>query len=281
MATRRAATAAAAVLSVCIALALSSCSSDDDVTGPDGDVDIMSQLGPALTTELGGLIHCFRLPSGPPGCVTIAPSPFADSDSDGVPDTARFAFDETGCTFVFSGGSGTSMGTIDVTDPGSAFGFSALHAMTYALTSGDPPSTETLGVSGTRAVSGAPDSLTMVEDIQLAFATTGNPACAATERWTATFTPEPGSSVILGVGVPLPSGQIELAGTFVWVQEGITVAMDVSTAAPIEIDTDCQSPFPVAGEVRFQVTSGAAPGYVSVLFTGCGEDMEVDWVPAP
>jgi len=39
-------------------------------------------------------------------------------------------------------------------------------------------------------------------------------------------------------------------------------------------------PFPVAGEVRFQVTSGADPGYMVVRFTGCGGDMEVDWAPA-
>jgi hypothetical protein len=280
MVPRRAAIAVSAILSACLALALSSCSSDDDVTGPGGDVDIMSQLGVALTTRLGNYASGFRLPSGPPGCLTIAPSPFADADSDGVPDSVRFSFDETGCTFVFDGGSGTSMGTIEVTDPGAVFGFRAIHAMTYALTAGDPPSTETLGVTGTRIVSGASDGLTLTEDVQLAFSTTGNPPCAATERYTATFTPEPGSNVVFGVGVPLPSGHIELAGAFVWEQEGTTVTMVVSTAAPIEIDADCLSPFPVAGEVRFQVTSGADPGYVSVRFTGCGSDMEVDWVPA-
>ncbi len=252
----------------------------DDITGPDGDVDVMSQLGPALVTELGNLSTILRLPSGPPGCLTVTPLPFPDSDGDGVPDSAHFAFDETGCTFVFTGGSGTSWGTIDVTDPGASFGFSTLHAVSHAISTVDPPSTRTLTINGTRTVGGTPTRLTLSEDIQLAFSMTGKPASAATERWTAVFTPEDGSSVVFGLGVPLPSGQIDLAGTLIWMQEGITVTLAVSTAVPIAIDTACESPFPVAGEVRFQVTSGAAPGYVSVRFTGCGGEMEVDWVPA-
>ncbi len=73
--------------------------------------------------------------------------------------------------------------------------------------------------------------------------------------------------MVFGLGVPLPSGQIDLAGTLGWSQEGTSISMVASTAVPIEIDTDCASPFPVAGEVRFQVTEGATPGYVRGRFT--------------
>jgi hypothetical protein len=98
---------------------------------------LMNQLGPA-----GGMLV---LPGGAPGCMTI--SSFTDSDADGIPDDSDFVYSSSGCQFDIENGFGTTSGSVRVTDPGAAFGFSAaVDDLAYTMTN-RPTATVTFSFS--------------------------------------------------------------------------------------------------------------------------------------
>jgi hypothetical protein len=262
-----------------VLLALSGCGGDGDGTGPDDEVNGLefSMLANLLRSELSGLSNSLMLPGGAPGCMTV--SSFADSDADGVPDSSDFVFSASGCLFSFEDGSGTTAGTVHVTDPGAAFGFSAtLSGLSYTMTVNQPAETRVLTLNGQRQVTGSPSEIRLTQNVQVGATATGKPSASATEAWDAVFTPVQGSMVTFGVGVRLPDGSTVVSGPMTWVQSGNTVSMSLSTTVPIWFDPACESPFPSSGEVHAQVVSGGPDGYVKIRWSECGGEAETDWI---
>ncbi len=271
--------AAATFFVVLAATCLAACGGGDDGVAPRDDPEILILLEPVLSDEIARLDAQFSLPSGGPGCLTITPQPVTDGDQDGVPDDATFTFDEEGCSFSFTGGGGTTYGSVHVVDPGAAFGFQAtLSDLTASFTSGDPAVTTVRTANGTHTVGGSSTLVTMSREVTIGVTMTGHAASTTAVDLDGTFTPEAGSQVQLGVGTPLPPGQMTLTGTITWSQQATTVQLQVTTPTPLVLDAGCSAGGPVSGEVHLTVLSGADPGYLSVAFTGCGQSPRIDWV---
>lgn len=254
-----------------------SCGSDDG-NGPNGDgSDLADLVASVLTGELGGLSGALVLPSGPPGCVSI--SSIIDTDGDGVPDNSDFSFSSSGCSFTFEGGSGTSSGTITVTDPGASFGFDAsLADVSATLNTSNPTRTTVRTLNGTRTVRGSGSGTTLQQNIEITYTSTGSLPALVVETWGASYTPAAGSSVVLGIGARLPPGSANVTGSVEWNQNGTTLELELVTERPIEWAAGCESPFPSAGEVHANVLSGGPSGYLRIRYTGCGEEVETDFM---
>jgi hypothetical protein len=258
-------------------LGIAGCGSKDS-TDPEeqiGNIEF-DMFAMSLGSELGTLRGALMLPNGGPGCLTA--SSVQDSDGDGVPDDSNFVFSEAGCSFPVEDGTGTTVGTIHVVDPGGGFGFSATLsnlANVFNLNSG--AKIQSLKLNGQRQLTGSPEQVTLTQSVQYEYSITGRPTATASETWQAVFTPVQGSQIVLGVGFWV-WGEAVVSGPMTFTQNGTTVSLSLSTPTPIQWDPDCESPFPVAGEVRAQVLSGGPTGYVSFLWSTCGGEPDVNFV---
>lgn len=260
-------------------LGMAGCGSKDS-TGPDDVPDVgnieFDMFAMSLGAELGLLANAVMLPNGPPGCLSV--SSLEDADADGVPDDSNFTFSETGCSFAVDAGTGTTVGVVHIVDPGTAFGFSATLsnlASVYNLNAG--ASIESLKLNGQRQVTGSPTQVTLTQNVQLQYSITGRPTATGSQTWQAVFTPVEGSQIVLGVGFRV-WGSAVVSGPMTFTQSGTTVTLSLSTPTPVQWDPGCESPFPVAGEVRAQVLSGGPSGYVSFVWSSCGGEPDVNFV---
>lgn len=261
-------------------LALGGCGGSDGDVVDDQDTSQIGLFEMAVVRQVAGLPSAFLPPNGPPGCLTITPTPWQDSDGDGVPDDATFTFDADGCVYTYQGGGGTRWGVVRIIDHGVPFGFAAaLTGRADASTSGNPARTATLTLDGTSTVSGTPSLAILEQQLDLQFSLTGEPPCSGTLQWTANYTPAAGQTLFLGIGASLPSGQLTVSGTLTWAQDGRTYSFAISTPEPLVMDSSCACPSPVSGEVRFHLTAGGPAGYMRLLIGGCCESIETDWVP--
>lgn len=265
---------------------LPGCGTKDDSTGiadnlpdvPDIEFDMLAGV---LWGELAGVGGAMMLPSGGPGCLSISATD--DLDGDGVPEEADFTFSSSGCHFTFDNGWGTTAGSIHVTDPGVSFGFaSTLNGIAYTLSveaqDDDPAETRVRTLNGTRTVAGSPSQMTLTQNVDVAYTVTNKPSATATETWQAVFTPGQGASVVIGYGKRVPDGGLVVTGPFTWVQNGATVVLSLETTVPLSFPPSCESPFPSAGEVHARVVSGGPAGYVRLAWSGCGMEVQIDFI---
>ncbi len=252
-----------------------------DSAGPEEEIGNIEfdMLAYVLRSELGAVGRSMTLPNGAPGCLAL--SSVDDADADGVPEDADFVFSESGCSFDVGNGTGTTTGTVHVTDPGSAFGFSAvLDHLTSKFNLNGGARIEALTVHGQRQVGGAPTAVTLTQNAQFTLTITGRVTATGTETWQAVFTPAQGAQVSFGLGMRLPDGGVVVTGPVVFTQNGSTATLSLSTPTPIRWNPTCGSPFPTSGEVRGQVVSGGPNGYVRIVWSSCGGEAEVDFVEA-
>ncbi len=262
--------------SLCLATLGAQCKGNTSPEEQIGNVEF-DMLAYVLRSELGALERTMMLPNGPPGCLSL--SSLDDADSDGVPDEADFVFSETGCSFDIGDGFATTSGTVHVTDPGNAFGFSSsLDGLATIYTLNGGASVENLTLAGPRQVAGSPTSLTLTQNVQFTLNVTTHPTAAGSETWQAVFTPVQGAEAVLGLGMQLPDGGTVVTGSFVFTQSGTTATLSLSTPTPIRWDPTCGSPFPTSGEVHGQVLSGGPSGYVKIVWSSCGGEAAVDFV---
>jgi hypothetical protein len=258
-------------------LGIAGCGSKDG-TGPEeqiGNVEF-DMFSMSLYSQLGTLPTAVMLPNGGPACLTA--SSMQDSDGDGVPDDSDFTFSEAGCSFPVDEGTGTTTGMIHIADPGGGFGFSATLsnlASVYNLNSG--ANIQSLKLNGQRQVTGSAAQVTLTQSVQFEFSITGRPTATGSQTWQAVFTAADGYPVILAVGFRV-WGEAVVSGPMTFTQNGTTVSLSLSTPTPIVWDPECESPFPVAGEVHAQVLSGGPTGYVSFVWSSCGGEPDVNFI---
>lgn len=254
---------------------------DDPPTGPGGaiDADFVRNL---MVSEFASIRNALGLPGGPPGCCSLSPVPLADSDGDGVPDVCTFTYDEQGCAWQEDGYAFTTWGTIVVSDPGAAFGYHAdIVELNVRETSGDPSRTITRTQSGSRTVSGAPTEVTLETALDVVLSSAGADTARVQATWTAVFTADPGASISFGLGHPYPAGQAVITGQLAWTQGGTTFEFDVVTVRALRNDPACMSPFAVDGEVWVVLTgAGSMNGHLQMTCSGCGGQIEFEWVQA-
>lgn len=252
------------------------CKSNTSPDQPIGNIEF-DMLAYVLRSEFSGIGRAMMLPNAPPECLAV--SSLDDADTDGVPDDADFVYSATGCSFSIGNGTGTTSGTVHVSDLGNAFGFQSTLtnvATIYTLDGG--ASVENLAVTGQRQVTGSPTEVTLTQNVQFTLSITTRATATGTETWQAVFTPVQGSEVAFGLGMQLPDGGVVVTGPLTFTQNGTTATLSLSTPTPIRWNSTCGSPFPTSGEVHAQVVSGGPNGYVKVVWSSCGGEAEVDFV---
>jgi hypothetical protein len=251
----------------------------DDGTGPEvpGDPEAGEFAAMALSAELDNVVQHIILPGGGPGCVTIEPLPFTDSDDDHVPDDVLFTFDLDGCKFTMDANWGSSSGSVRVTDPGTAFGLDALaQGMTawLHLADHDPVWTISRARTGTLHVAGSPSQVTFAVDQTMVFSVTGEPDATLTMPWSGTFVPagpDPFDFMMLNPGT------LTLTGTSTFTRTSTSIVLSLTTPTPLQWQSSCDAPWPQSGVVRATVVSGASPGYLEITYSACWQTGEVEF----
>lgn len=252
---------------------------DDDPVGPEipEDPEAGEFATLALVAELDVVLLNLLLPGAPAECLTVVPSPPADSDGDGVPDDAVYTFDLQGCRTDLGGGAWVSnAGEIRVTDPGQAWGLDAsLDAYGYWNHRVEEGAGLTIGREHTGAtrVSGSGAAASFLLDHDVLYRVTGEPDATLAEDWSGTFTPSGGAFPF-----HLVPGTLTLAGSSTFSRGSVSIRLSLETVTPLRWEATCESPWPLDGTVRAHVTSGGPAGYLEIRYTGCWNMGEAEFV---
>jgi len=244
-----------------------------------GDVvtaDVQNELD--VATASGGLGFIPGAPvgplTGPPTfCVPqISPTPPADADSDGVPDSVRIVFDN--CVIGFRS-QDTVRGTIDIVDPTPTITDRSVKQVftdfdrIFADRHGHEAS---LSVNGTRQV--IRDSAEIAQsstDFSTIYTFADSDSVADLRNWAIVFTADvPGS---IQRDAPLPSGTLTINGSSTLTFNDSTVyALAVTTPTTLHRDATCTTrPQFDAGKVVAVVTRHGATATITIEFTACGQ----------
>ena len=213
------------------------------------------------------------------GCAEVSNT--TDSDGDGAPDEATFTFALPACSFTgFRGGTLDVTGTIALSDPTpSAADFLFLLTLTdlqFKYTNPDGSRSYTAVRNGTRTLSGNAAGLALSNQITVVRSRPNRADATVVHNLLLTFTPAQGQS--LAVGQPLPDGTFVKSGTFTWSRGSTTRTFTVTTVSPLVWDSSCTTDRKIAsGETHWTLGDGS---YIRVVWTGCGVDPTVTFVPA-
>lgn len=270
-----------------LGIALAGCGDSNEpitVGPPSAQV---TAIGITTSGEVAASLDALTLPTtlaptgtdeGEPTCAT--PSSTTDSDGDGIPDDATYAFTAPPCNLTFPGGSLELVGQVRVQDPApSAAGFGYEATVTNLRFtfdgSGDGPA-YTVTRNGLRALTGSPAALQLVADFQLTRTFVGELEAAVEQLWTVSFTPE----ASLQINQPLSSGTLDIAGSLDWTRGTESVSLTVTTPTPLHYNADCDGAQRIdAGELRAGGTFPEAAGYVRLLWNDCNDEPSVRFVP--
>lgn len=257
------------------------CGGDDNPENPTGKdsgmtVDEFEAATDAMVKSLNDVSGMFMLPGGGPLCVSVSST--VDSDADGIPDDAFFNFSGSGCRFEGDNFWGTTSGSIRVQDTGSGVNcLCTLADLAVGLGQIDPPRTVTRVSNGTRTIAGTTTAATMTQDVTTAYNVTGGFNATVVHHWSAAFTAAAGAPPILS-GSGLPVGDATVQGVLEWNYGERSRQFVLSTVTPLHWPADCNSAFPSAGEIHAAITLGTVTGYVRIVYQGCWQDPEVDFV---
>ena len=205
------------------------------------------------------------------GCATVSSS--VDTDGDFAPDLATFTFALPACHFTgFRGGTLDITGTVDLTDPTPNdydFAFQVtLHDLTFVFTGPQGNKSYTAVRNGSRVLTGDANGLVLTNNITVDRTFPVRAPASVTHDLVLTFTPDEGSTIILGQ--PLPSGTFVKAGTFTWSRGNVSRTFTVTTVTPLVWDSSCTTDRKIAsGEIHATLSDGS---YVKTVWNGCGVD---------
>jgi hypothetical protein len=271
-----------------LAAGLAACGGSNDNSAPGPAPELSASVGAVANDEADAALNALSLstqlaPIGTAGTSPCAtPSSTTDSDGDGVPDDATWILTAPPCRFAgYRGGTLDLVGQLRVQDPSpdaAGFGYAAtLTALRATFTSGgDNPVSYSVTRNGTRALTGTVAGLLLTADLQVIRTFSGLPDAAVDEGWTVKFT----GDTPLQINEPLPSGTLDVAGTFGWTRGTQSLDLTVTTPTPIHYNAGCTSNTRRfdAGELHITGTFDGTPGHVRVRWTGCGAEAEIDFV---
>jgi hypothetical protein len=243
------------------------------------DVDEMADASSYNATSGVNLSIAYAGPHAmtpPPACATITPIPFANSDTDIIPDSVRF--DYGGCVLSRAAGIITDSlsGTIDYLDPQpTVTSFGVRHVFTNFTIKRDnsalPLRSYTAVRNGTREWGASSDTLGhTVTNFVTQWTHAGGRVTSHTRDWFGKFVATtPGS---IGLGLALPAGSWTVAGTGSWTTANRSWSVVTSTPTALLYDPTCTvSPRFTAGRLLLVVTRNGEITNVQVDFTACGQ----------
>ena len=276
-----AAGALAAVLAAC-----------GDSTDPDNDPlpdNAATAVGLTVRDDVEASLDAFfpdRLlqpfGTGPVEEPCVTPSSPTDGDGDGVPDDASYTFTAPPCRYTSVRGFTLDVvGQLRIADPvpdTAGFGAGiAVTALRFSLSDEDGENDYSVIRNGTMTLTGTAAGLELATDLQVQRTFTGLSDGHAVHVWTVGFDPE----ATLQINQPLPSGSLTVSGSVGWAR-GSTENFDltVTTAAPLHYDAGCDEAGQRFddGELRVSGTFGETPGYVRIVWEGCGSDPDIGFV---
>ncbi len=285
----------ASTLAASLVIGLSACS---DSTNPSGGATISASetndIGEAVADEVDQSVGSLTVEGAAAGkasaqtaasgvsfsiaglttgssCATVSSS--TDTDGDFAPDLATFTFALPACHFTgFRGGSLDVTGTVDLSDPTPNdfdFAFQAtLHDLQFTFTGPQGSLSFTAVRNGTRVLTGDANGLVLTNNITVNRTFPVRKPATVTHDLLLTFTPDEGSSIVLGQ--PLPSGTFVKAGTFTWTRGSVSRTFTVTTVTPLVWDSSCTTDRKIAsGEIHATLSDGS---YVKTVWSGCGVD---------
>jgi hypothetical protein len=284
---------AASTLAASLVIGLSACS---DSTNPSGGTTISasetSDIGEAVADEVDQSVGSLTVEGAASGeasaqsavsysvvgltmsgtsCATVSGS--ADTDGDFAPDLATFTFALPACSFTgFRGGSLEITGSVDLSDPTpNDFDFAlqaTLHDLQFKFTGPQGNLSYTAVRNGTRVLTGDANGLVLTNNITVDRTFPVRLPASVTHDLVLTFTPDEGSTIILGQ--PLPSGTFVKAGSFTWTRGSTTRTFTVTTVVPLVWDSSCTTDRKItSGEIHATLSDGS---YIKTVWSGCGVD---------
>lgn len=216
-----------------------------------------------------------RITNLPPACVTVAPSPPANSDGDIVPDSVRLTYD---CGFLRAGGQliDSLTGSIDFLDPQpSVVSLGVKHVFTdftrKRINHVFPLRSFMAVHNGAREWGGNPDTLGhTITDFTTVWSHASGRQTTHEKDWAAKFTAAtPGT---IGLGIPLPAGSWTLGGTSTWSSASRSWSVAVTTTEALAYDPSCQvTPRFTDGTLELVVTRNGEVTNVQIVFLNCGQ----------
>ena len=247
-----------------------------DSLGEVVTADVQSELDAATASSGLGFIPgapVGPLTANPVFCVPqISPTPPADADSDGVPDSLRIAFNN--CVTGFNG-QDTVRGTIDIVDPTPTVRDRSIKQVFTDFTRifvdrhGHEAS---FSVNGTREVIRDSSEISQTStDFRTVYTFADGDSVVDLRNWAIVFTADvPGS---IHRDAPLPSGTLTINGSSaVTFNDSTVFSLDVTTSTTLHRDAGCaQRPQFDAGKVVAVVTRHGATATLTIEFTACGQ----------
>ena len=219
--------------------------------------------------------------TGPADDPCVTPSSSAETDGDGVPDDATYTFTAPPCRYTdVRGFTLDVVGQLRIVDPAPDDpGFGAdisLTALRFSLSHEDTDNSYSVIRNGTITLTGDPTGLELATDLQLQRSFTGLPDASAEHVWTVGFDPE----TTLQINQPLPNGSVTVAGTVSWSRGNESFDLTITTATPLHYDASCDATGQRfdEGELHVSGTFGETPGYVRIVWDGCGDDPGIGFV---
>jgi len=211
---------------------------------------------------------------GPPPCdPAISPDPLSNSDSDAIPDSARFDF--TGCSFTRGPFDVSVGGTIDLIDPSPTVPEFAIRLVfnDFGRTWTNTQTNRTRSVihNGTRQISANADELNhSISNFLTEYTFASGATATHVRNWTGHFDAEvPGS---IALDAPLPSGDWSFAGSSTWTKGARTWGVQTTTTTALHYDPACSvAPRFTSGQLMLTVTRNGHIVNVTIDFTGCGQ----------
>jgi hypothetical protein len=235
--------------------------------GPDGA--LLASLTTTQSSGMSAVVFPHSL------CATVSST--TDTDGDGIRDNTTYTYAVPACSF-----SGWRLGSVDLTgsisisdpDPAPSFAFLLTYDnFKWLYTAPNGVNSWSATRNGTRTLTANASQLTLSNQVSILRTFAHRSDATVAHNTQLVFTPDAGSSLVLGQ--PLPSGSIAKTGQVTFDRDSV-LTFNVNTVVPLRYDATCAVwPRITAGEIHLELTSG---GYVKVLWTGCGQVATRTWV---
>lgn len=212
----------------------------------------------------------------PPACVTLTPTPVVNSDSDIVPDSVQFGYDE--CGFSRAGGAllDSLSGAIDFIDPQPTVASHGVRHRFHDFTRvrvnlAFPRRSFIAEHNGVREWGGNSDTLGhTVDGFVSSWRHPGGRVTTHEKDWSAKFVATVAGSI--AAGQPLPAGAWTGNGSSTWATANRSWTVTLTTPEALQYDPSCTvTPRLTDGTLNLVATRNGVSTNITVAFINCGE----------